>query len=224
MKTRADEKKFNYIYILIIAPIIFLFSYLFHIKDKIKIDDKWIPVNQIKTDQLLDTTYLYCNYYENIQNQKFINILSILIIGIIIVGLIVLVVFLLEKNKEEKYKTNDMLSKFKELNKKEKNNEIVSKFIDNDINLNINKILINEYKDIIYNMFCKLQIDSMNFDYDELENLLSDDLYYKYCMHLELQKKQFRKNIIDDIKLIDIKFIEIKEDLEKYFINIEIKI
>ena len=60
---------------------------------------------------------------------------------------------------------------------------------------------INEFKKFAYDVFLKVQEACMNYDYDTLRNLLTDELYNTIVMQLETLKKQGEKKITSDFML-----------------------
>lgn len=52
-----------------------------------------------------------------------------------------------------------------------------------------------------YNLYKEVQIAWMNFDYDKLRTLLTDELYNVYKMDLEVMKKEHTQNIMREFKL-----------------------
>ena len=66
----------------------------------------------------------------------------------------------------------------------------------------------------VFNMFVDEQMAWMNFDYEGLRKLLSDELYNNYKMQLETMEIGMEKNIMDDIVFVDGGIISInKTDL-----------
>lgn len=63
-------------------------------------------------------------------------------------------------------------------------------------NLNIPSFLSDRYND-----FLEIQKAWMNFDYDKLKELLTDELYNQYIMQLDTLKNDYRRNIMNDFKL-----------------------
>lgn len=63
-------------------------------------------------------------------------------------------------------------------------------------NLNIPSFLCDRYND-----FLEIQKAWMNFDYDKLKELLTDELYNQYIMQLDTLKNDYRRNIMNDFKL-----------------------
>lgn len=63
----------------------------------------------------------------------------------------------------------------------------------------------------VFNMFVDEQMAWMNFDYEGLRKLLSDELYNNYKMQLETMEIGMEKNIMDDIVFVDGGIISIKK-------------
>ena len=81
---------------------------------------------------------------------------------------------------------------------------------------NINK---DELKQMVFDKYVDIQNGWMNFDYDNLRNLLTDELYNSYKMQLEALSLKKQKNIMADYKLLDIKIVNIKN--ENNIINVD---
>ena len=94
-----------------------------------------------------------------------------------------------------------------------------------DMNINkLQEILPNETLDTLKKMAYKKFIDVQNawmeFDYDSLKKLCSDELYNSYHEQLEVLKLKKQKNIMSDFKTINIRIINVEES-EKY-INVQV--
>lgn len=207
--------------IILLLPVIIVLIYLVNLKQDIKLDDKWISINEIKeqTPMELDNAYFYCDTYENIKNDKYNSVRIILCLWCIVISLIIFIVLLYSNNKKqniEKFKKNII--------KSEKNKEIVSKFSSDEQELKVQQILNDDFKFNIYNKFCDLQNACMNNDYKVLQKLLTRELYNKYCTGLAISKYKCRKNIVEDIELINIKYVEVKENEYKYSIKVQLKV
>lgn len=68
-------------------------------------------------------------------------------------------------------------------------------------------------------MYLELQNAWMNFDYDKIRELTTDDLYNSYKSMLESLKKKNEINIIDDIKVLSCTFKNVKKQNDKYSID-----
>ena len=68
-------------------------------------------------------------------------------------------------------------------------------------------------------MYVKLQEAWMNFDYETIRSLTTDDLYNSYKTMLESLKKKNQKNIIENIKLYSCIFTSVKNENGKYSIK-----
>jgi len=84
---------------------------------------------------------------------------------------------------------------------------------------------IEEFNFKAYQMFYDTQIAWMNFDYDKLKSLLTDELYNTYVMDLESLKLKNQKNTMKEFKLINSCIFDLKEENEifiaKVFLNVE---
>ncbi len=86
----------------------------------------------------------------------------------------------------------------------------------NDIDEERLKALLPEYdinilKQEIFKKFIQIQEAWMNFDYDSLKELCTDELYNTYVADLEILKIKNGKNIMENFEPIDIKITNIKE-------------
>ena len=68
-----------------------------------------------------------------------------------------------------------------------------------------------ELMDQVFKMFVDEQMAWMNFDYEGLRKILSDELYNNYKMQLETMEVGMEKNIMDDIVFVDGGVISIKK-------------
>ena len=206
----------------IILAILFIFV-LGKNKDS-GINEKWVSKSEFQENINLNTNddaYIYCSSYEDIKKDNTKTQVVVFILGFSIIMLTAIVLFLIEKlhNKRIKEKKKDL-----NIVNKIKNDSIANKFITNESELNYQEILNNEFKNTVYNMFCELQIACMNFDYKKLSNLLTPKLYDNYCKGLDSLKTKSRKNIVSEIEFVDIKFVESKEDLNKYSIKVHLEV
>ena len=64
-------------------------------------------------------------------------------------------------------------------------------------------IKINETMDYVFDLFVKEQTAWMNFDYEGLRAILSDELFNVYKMQLETMEAGMEKNIMEDIVKVD---------------------
>ena len=67
-----------------------------------------------------------------------------------------------------------------------------------------------------YQMFYDIQIAWMNFDYDKLKNLLTDELYNSYIMQLESLKIKNQQNTMSSFELVEGRIFDLKEVNGKY--------
>ena len=205
-----------------IIIIIFVWS---SIKKDFNIEDNWISISEIQKGtnfQQISGEYLYCNSYNNIKKDKLQSITIILSFCCIIISLSMGFVLLLKKLKYEQTKNgriNTLLH-----SKAEKTNEIVSKFSSDEYEITAQQILNDDFKKNAYNMLCNLQTACMNSDYKTLQNLLTKDLYNKYCTGLASLKLKSRNYIVNDFELIRVKYVDVSEENHKYIINVHIKI
>ena len=81
---------------------------------------------------------------------------------------------------------------------------------------NINK---KEFFDMASGMYVKLQEAWMNFDYETIRSLTTDDLYNSYKTMLESLERKNQKNIIENIKIYSCIFTSVKNENGKYSID-----
>lgn len=72
-------------------------------------------------------------------------------------------------------------------------------------------IKIKETMDKVFDLYVKEQVSWMNFDYDGLREILSDELFNDYKMQLETMELGMEKNIMEDIVMVDGGIISIKK-------------
>lgn len=95
----------------------------------------------------------------------------------------------------------------------------ITKEIDNynrlseeEANKVISNFNIEEFQFQAYQIFYDTQIAWMNFDYDKLKTLLTDELYNTYLMDLEALKIKKQQNTMKDFELVESKLINLKEE------------
>ncbi len=95
------------------------------------------------------------------------------------------------------------------------------KFITQDeANKVITNFNIEEFNEKAYQMFYDIQIAWMNFDYDKLKELLTDELYNTYLMDLEALKIKNQKNTMKDFNLIKSGLISLVEENNTYIAKV----
>ena len=83
---------------------------------------------------------------------------------------------------------------------------------------------IEEFNFKAYQMFYDVQMAWMEFDYDKLKELLTDELYNTYYMQLETLKIKNQKNTMKDFELIDSKLVDLKEENDKYIAQVVLNV
>ena len=83
---------------------------------------------------------------------------------------------------------------------------------------------IEEFNFKAYQIFYDTQIGWMEFDYDKLENILSDELYNTYKMDLEALKLKKQKNVMEDFELINTKLISLQEQNNLYIAKVMLEV
>ena len=72
-------------------------------------------------------------------------------------------------------------------------------------------IKIQETMDKVFDLYVKEQVAWMNFDYEGLRAILSDELFNDYKMQLETMELGMEKNIMEDIVMVDGGIVSIKK-------------
>lgn len=72
-----------------------------------------------------------------------------------------------------------------------------------------------------YNDFVKIQNNWMNFDYDTLRKMLTDELYNQYEMQLDTLKVKNEKNVMDGFELKDAMITNIVKNDDKVTVTTE---
>ena len=220
MKT-GDKNKLFFLVKILFAITLTVFIYFF-IKQDFKVEDKWVSITEIRQGtkfEHIDGQYIYCNSYNNINIEKLKFIIIVLALSCLVIALSIELIFLLKKLNNRQTSNNKLLS-----SKQGEINEIISKYSNDEQELKVQNILNDDFKKNVYNMFCNLQFACMNSDYKTLQNLLTKELYNKYCTGLATLKLKSRKNIVDDFEYVSVKFIDIYEDDYECIISVHIKV
>lgn len=100
---------------------------------------------------------------------------------------------------------------------------------DNNLNYQMidtshNEAQIKEILKASYQIFYEVQMSWMNFDYNRLRELVSDELYNMYYSELEMLKLKGHKNIMEGFKVNKISLVNTKEEngVIEYCINLNI--
>lgn len=115
--------------------------------------------------------------------------------------LIIISISLTNKNRRKKYQEQE--NKIREIFNgisKEKVESIIPNFN------------IEEFNFKAYQIFYDIQMAWMNFDYDKLKELLTDELYNSYVMELDALKIKNHKNTMKDFELIKCNIFDLKEE------------
>lgn len=81
-----------------------------------------------------------------------------------------------------------------------------------------------ELIDILYNNYIEIQNAWMNFDYDKLKELCTDELYNMYLSQLNILKYDNRQNIMNDFSLLRSKIISYIDVNNSNLIRVYMKI
>lgn len=76
----------------------------------------------------------------------------------------------------------------------------------------------------LYQKFIDVQNAWMEFDYEALKKLCTDELYESYKSDLEILKAQNGKNIMNDFNLVNSRIVDIREENEKVVIIIFLEV
>ncbi len=71
---------------------------------------------------------------------------------------------------------------------------------------------IEEFRNMALQNFIAVQNAWMNFDYDTLRKLCTDELYNSYITELNVLKLKSEQNIMNDFKCLELKLLNIKEE------------
>lgn len=125
----------------------------------------------------------------------------------ILIFVIILVIYILKRNKKviDSISTNTPNIKFIS---QEEANKVIPNFD------------IEEFNFQAYKIFYDVQIAWMNFDYDKLKELLTDELYNTYLMDLEALKIKNQKNTMKNFKLIKTGLISLVEENNTYIAKV----
>lgn len=94
----------------------------------------------------------------------------------------------------------------------------------NQVNKVIPNFNIEEFNFKAYQEFYDIQIAWMNFDYNKLKELVTDELYNSYVMQLETLKIKNQKNTMKEFELISSHIVDLKEEngiyIAKVYLNV----
>lgn len=92
----------------------------------------------------------------------------------------------------------------------------------------VNKVIPNfdiaEFNFKAYQIFYDVQMAWMDFDYDKLKELLTDELYNNYVMQLDALKLKNHKNTMKGFELIETCLSSLKEENDKYIAEIYLNV
>ena len=84
---------------------------------------------------------------------------------------------------------------------------------------------IEEFNFKAYQIFYDTQLAWMNFDYDKLKNLVTDELYNSYVMDLDVLKVKNQKNTMKGFELVESYIFDLKEEngmyIAKVYLNVK---
>lgn len=83
---------------------------------------------------------------------------------------------------------------------------------------------LTEIKDTVYNRFKEIQEAWMEFDYDKLRELCTDELYNSYIAQLDVLKIKNNKNIMKEFNKLTLNITNIKEENNNINISVYLKV
>ena len=83
---------------------------------------------------------------------------------------------------------------------------------------------IEEFNFKAYQTFYDVQMAWMDFDYDKLKELLTDELYNNYVMQLDTLKLKNHKNTMKGFELIETCLNNLKEENDKYIAEVYLNV
>ena len=86
-------------------------------------------------------------------------------------------------------------------------------------NTTVRKLNVDEFLKNTYELYIDVQNAWMNFDYDKLRSLLSDELYNTYSSQLKVLSRKKQKNIMSDFKLISHKIVFAEKQNDIYYLQ-----
>lgn len=126
-----------------------------------------------------------------------------------------------------------ILKRTKQVNRYVKNASMVNQY---NHSINYKKLTVDEANKIIpnfdieefnfkaYQIFYDTQMAWMEFDYDKLKELLTDELYNSYIMDLDVLKVKNQKNTMKGFELIDSYIFDLKEVNDKYIAKVYLNV
>ena len=93
-----------------------------------------------------------------------------------------------------------------------------------DVNKVIPNFDIAEFNFKAYQIFYDVQMAWMDFDYDKLKELLTDELYNNYVMQLDTLKLKNHKNTMKGFELIETCLNNLKEENDKYIAEVYLNV
>ena len=93
-----------------------------------------------------------------------------------------------------------------------------------EANAVISHFNIEEFNFKAYQIFYDVQMAWMDFDYDKLKDLLTDELYNNYVMQLDTLKLKNHKNTMKGFELIETRLSNLKEENDKYIAEVYLQV
>lgn len=89
-----------------------------------------------------------------------------------------------------------------------------------EVNIIMPSLNVLEFNYQAYQMFYDIQMAWMEFDYDKLKELLTDELYNSYVMQLEVLKSKNHKNIMKEFELLESHIYNLQEENGVYIAKV----
>ena len=171
------------------------------------------------SDSSSDHNYNTINLLEIDANQK---VIICVFTFILIVALVIIAKISARNSKKLQENVEEGIDN--DTNYDEKN----KKKIKQNSEMLLNKLLEKEqttkeefYKKL-FNIYKDVQISWMNFDYDKMKNLVSDEMFNMYHSQLQTLELSNQKNIIKKIKYNSCELLSLEENVEA--LNIKVKL
>lgn len=164
------------------------------------------------SDYSSSSSYSYgdWNYSNNYGNSKFNNLINI---GLSIVIIVAFILMRLARNSRNRYRITPQ----ENINNNYNSDDAASSRKLAEIGIDVLRL-----KEELFNKFVEVQEAWMNFDYDKLRQLCSDELYNQYKTDLEALKLTYGKNIMADFQKKNLIITDVL--ITKTTIKVELKL
>ena len=178
--------------------------------------------NDYDYDYDYDDDYDYNSGYSGGSSYNYEGDTVVVLIPFLLIVVFTLVIALLpkksnRKNTDREKRRREYLSRKNEVQHFDKLTQLqVDEIIPN--------LNIEEFNFKAYQIFYDVQMAWMNFDYDKLKELLTDELYNNYVMQLDALKLKNHKNTMKGFELIDSYICNLKEENDKYIAEVYLQV